>query len=328
MPVVPKPEPEPVPATGPKAPPVPGSENPTNPPGSKPPPIGSPEAGRPNPADTSDSTNSKPPPIGSPQAASPKAGPANSPASADLGLRLDPSSEKANYFAWNTILTLNPGQKARSDSDVAGYAAAALRKMTDDFKARRKALSDAFNSDKGNKDKLSALQQFPKRPPTVMTAIEVGDTIYLSSSVKGGGGPSPLLQIKASKGEDPLIVKKFFECQKAVEGEAPGAEGEVRHRNNAACGEIFSLHLRYSDGDKVPLDQKGRMVTVEADKNGNFKVKPPCSPDGTKSDVTNGCQNLVDHLGPNELDVIAPSVDVPATAPGFNMYDPRYLDVM
>ncbi|KAL9621817.1 MAG: hypothetical protein Q9160_003790 [Pyrenula sp. 1 TL-2023] len=248
----------------------------------------------------------------------------------DLGLRLDPSSEKADFFIWNSILTLFSGQNARSDGDLVGYAAAAFREMTEDFKTRRKAVVDASTADKGNKDKLAALKRFPKKAPTVMTAIEVGDTIYLSSSVRGGDGSSFLLQIQASKGEDTLIVKKFFECQTELEGSAPGVEGEVRHQNNASCGEILSLHIRYSDGDKVPLDQKGRMVTVEADKSGTIKIKPPCRPGeaGGRPGATNGCQSLVDHLGSNALEVVAPSVEVPVTAPGYNRYNPRYLNVL
>lgn len=73
VPVV-EPEPEPVPVTGPEAPPVPGSGNPTNPPGSRPPAIGSPEAGQP-PAENPGAPGSKPPPIGSPQSSNPGSDP-------------------------------------------------------------------------------------------------------------------------------------------------------------------------------------------------------------------------------------------------------------
>lgn len=70
MPVV-EPKPEPAPVTGPEAQPVPGVGDPTNSPGSRPPAIGSPEAGELDPAANPGTTGTEPPAIGAPQVAEP-----------------------------------------------------------------------------------------------------------------------------------------------------------------------------------------------------------------------------------------------------------------
>ncbi|KAF2738246.1 hypothetical protein EJ04DRAFT_573957 [Polyplosphaeria fusca] len=99
--------------------------------------------------------------------------------------------------------------------------------------------------------------------PHVMTALTLGNEVYLSSSLKGG----PFVYF-ANDPENP-VYKELNECQLRLTRDNPDVEEGTKHQKDASCGEIMALYSYFTEysGDRAKERLKDtRVVTVKNSK--------------------------------------------------------------
>ncbi|KAH7091144.1 hypothetical protein FB567DRAFT_266432 [Paraphoma chrysanthemicola] len=233
------------------------------------------------PAGTPSTSTAPSTPTPTPDAPAPPAG---------LGIKQDRSALAQKRSVWSA--------KLRYDSAVADLFS------NDDLYALAKQAWDEMQADieprrvKNGRQDANTITK--KDDPGMMGLIAVGNTIYFSSSMKGGKFIYGYTLPNGQPGEVTLALDR---CQMALRTQV-GEDTKPFHVNKASCAEILALHQYYldpavSDADKETLPA-GMRAAAYGD--GGNKKNPdaarPYEPCGNKADdkTTWGCAEFLDSM--------------------------------
>lgn len=137
-----------------------------------------------------------------------------------------------NQFLWSSIVTMgkeNDAKDAISDEQIVAVAHKASEEMRETWT-------------KGIK---------PGRRPSVMTALRVGEEIYLASSIKGDysfiyennkQGKNEHNGNGEIRNSVPNEIKDALEEARCQAGDETPARTNVQHKNDASCGELMASY--------------------------------------------------------------------------------------
>ncbi|KAH7081654.1 hypothetical protein BKA63DRAFT_589404 [Paraphoma chrysanthemicola] len=227
---------------------------------------------------------------------------------AGLGIRQDRSALGQNNHVWNAKLRYD-GAVADlfSDEDLYALAKQAWDEMQADIGPRRV-----------QNGRVNANSIRKKDEPGMMGLIAVGNTIYFSSSMKGGKFIYGYTLPNGQPGEVTLALDR---CQMALRTEI-GEEVKPFHANKASCAEVLALHQYYldpavRDEDKETLPAGMRAAAFGDGGNRKRNGERPYAPCGNEADdrTTWGCHQFL-----NTMAIVAPplpqgTLSNPATRP-------------
>lgn len=120
--------------------------------------------------------------------------------------------------------------------------------------------------------------------PRAFTVLAVGNEIFLSSSMKGGGN-------FASAYPRTRVSKSLDLCQ--ITFNTRGGEGTNGHKNSGNCGEVMSAQMYYTtdDNENTPLKTKdARVCTVVLNHADIPQNTDPCSDKVSDSEYPRICR--------------------------------------
>ncbi|KAE8374902.1 hypothetical protein BDV26DRAFT_295506, partial [Aspergillus bertholletiae] len=208
-------------------------------------------------------------------------------------------------FVWSSVIKLNKEKDAKeviTDSQMIALVHHA---------------SDEMHADANFKKTPANLQ------PSVMTALLVGDEVYLASSMKGDYSFIYEYNAKPKKGKTPGTggirdhvpeeIKTALKGAASSEKEKEPPRGNDQHKNDASCGEVMAsyTYLLKNHGAKLK-GQNARTIAWIHDKTKN-QAYDPC---GTGDKVW-GCDAFCSKMGFKVIDTKTPE-DKKEKIPGFD----------
>ena len=149
----------------------------------------------------------------------------------DMSIAGKPGQED-QQFLWSSIVTVgkeNDAKEAISDEQIVAVAHKASEEM-------RETWTQGINLD---------------RRPSVMTALRVGDQIYLASSIRGDYSLIYEYNMKGKNGKNgkgeirnsvPSEIKDALEEARCEANDESPARTNVQHKNDASCGELMASY--------------------------------------------------------------------------------------
>ncbi|KAE8140926.1 hypothetical protein BDV38DRAFT_279899 [Aspergillus pseudotamarii] len=209
-------------------------------------------------------------------------------------------------YVWSSIVKLNKDKEAKeviTDSQMIALVHHA---------------SDEMNADADFKGAPAGLQ------PSVMTALLVGDEVYLASSMKGDysfiyeHNAKPKKGKKAGTGEVRAHVPEEIKTALGKAKEPPRENDQ--HKNDASCGEVMAsyTYLLKNHGAKLQ-GQNARTIAWIHDKSKN-QAYDPC---GTGDKVW-GCDAFCTKMGFKVIDTKIPE-DKKENIPGISKHSQQEL---
>ncbi|KAE8415263.1 hypothetical protein BDV36DRAFT_226413 [Aspergillus pseudocaelatus] len=230
----------------------------------------------------------------------------------DMSVRLGKTKKGGNdndgdrQYVWSSIVKLNKDKEEKkviTDSQMIALVHHA---------------SDEMNADADFKAAPAALQ------PSVMTALLVGDEVYLASSMKGDysfiyeHNAKPKKGKKAGTGEIRAHVPEEIKTALGKAKEPPRENDQ--HKNDASCGEVMAsyTYLLKNHGAKLQ-GQNARTIAWIHDKSKN-QAYDPC---GTGDKVW-GCDAFCTKMGFTVIDTKTPE-DKQENIPGISKHSQQEL---
>jgi hypothetical protein len=149
-----------------------------------------------------------------------------------LGVKQDTSALSQDRYVWTSKLMYDrPVSQLFTDTDLYALAKQGWDEMKADIEPRRPGkLNPGPNS------------ITKRREPGMMGLIAVGNTIYLSSSMKGG---KFIYGFMSPNGQPGQVRRALEDCQAALQSVEDGTQDY--HKNQGSCAEILALHQYYLD---------------------------------------------------------------------------------
>lgn len=148
----------------------------------------------------------------------------------------------------------------------------------------------------------------PHRRPSVMTALQVGEQIYLASSMKGEYSFIYEYKIKDKNGKTgngqfrnsvPSEIKDALEEARCEAGDESPARTNVQHKNDASCGELMASYTYLLKNGNIGLrnkQPKPRTIAWLYTKGTDNEVDKAWDPCGG-GDETWGCDLFCSQMG-------------------------------
>ncbi|KAH8763227.1 hypothetical protein F5883DRAFT_523701 [Diaporthe sp. PMI_573] len=193
-----------------------------------------------------------------------------------LGVTLDTSArDDADRIIYSTKLTFTEDTGTLfSDGQIYGLARLGFEEM------RTKYATDGVE---------------PEVQPVMMAAMAVGNSIYISSNIKGG----PFFYAYTDTHLKPEVTLALERCTTSLE-QNRGVPVSGQHRTKASCAEIAALHEYYLDPDVSDADRQTRPATRMAafgQPGGVGKMQPQAACGGPENVVdgfmTWGCKQFM-----------------------------------